>query len=341
MAGREIGGIVVNVVITGGAGFLGSRLARGLLAAGSLELAGSSALPLSRVTLVDQAPVPADLAADERVAAVRGDLSELLEPGHAGLGALAAADVIFHLAAAVSAECEADFDLGIRANLRATESLLASCRALGTSPVVVFSSSAAVFGTSEEHPLPAVVDDQTLPNPQTSYGVQKFICEQLLADYSRKGFLRGRAVRLPTVSVRPGRPNAAASGFMSSIIREPLAGERATCPVGRQTEVVLTSPTRAVNGLLTAATSSDQAWGGRTAVNLPALSVTVADMAAALERVAGPDVSALIDWEPDPAVARIVTSWPARIRAGRAARLGLSPDPDFDSIIKMHLAESR
>jgi nucleoside-diphosphate-sugar epimerase len=144
-----------------------------------------------------------------------------------------------------------------------------------------------------------------------------------------------------TVCVRPGRPNAAASGFFSSIIREPLAGERATCPVGPRTEVALTSPAKAIDGLLCAATSSDEAWGGRTAVNLPALTVTVAEMVAALERVAGPAVSGLIDWDPDPAVARIVTSWPARFRAGRASRLGLVPDPDFGSIIAMHLAQPR
>jgi nucleoside-diphosphate-sugar epimerase len=249
--------------------------------------------------------------------------------------------VIFHLAAAVSAECEADFDLGMRANLRATESLLASCRALAAFPVVVFASSIAVFGASSEHPLPAVVDDHTLPNPQSSYGAQKVIGEQLLADYTRKGFLRGRAVRLMTVSVRPGRPNAAASSFLSGIIREPLAGERAICPVDARTAVALVSPARAIDGLLCAATSSDEAWGGRSAVNLPALTVTVADMAAALERVAGPEVSALIDWVPDPVVARLVTSWPARFRADRAARLGLTPDPDFDSVIAMHLAEAR
>ena len=157
--------------------------------------------------------------------------------------------MIFHLAAAVSGECEADFDLGIRANLRATEALLASCRALGTSPLVVFSSSLAVFGGSADHPLPAVVDDQTLPNPQTSYGAQKVIGEQLLADYTRKGFLRGRALRLVTISVRPGRPNGAASGFMSGIIREPLAGQRATCPVAPDTEVALASPAKAIAGL--------------------------------------------------------------------------------------------
>jgi D-erythronate 2-dehydrogenase len=332
---------MVNVVITGGSGFLGSRLARTLLAAGSLDVAGAGERPVSRMTLVDQAPAPADLASDERVTTVSGELGELLDPGGRGPGTLAGADVIFHLAAAVSAECEADFDLGMRANLRGTEMLLASCRALGTSPLVVFTSSLAVFGGSGEHPLPAVIDDQTPPNPQTSYGSQKVIGETLLADYTRKGFLRGRAVRLPTVSVRPGRPNGAASGFLSSIVREPLAGERAACPVGARTEAAIISPARAVEGLLRAATASDEAWGGRTAVNLPALTVTVADMIAALERIAGPGVSALIDWAPDPALAAIVTNWPARIRADRAAALGLTPDPDFASIVAAHLAETR
>ena len=335
---------MVNVVITGGAGFLGSRLARNLLATGSLEVAGGEARPLSRVTLVDQAPVPPDLAADERVTAVRGDLGELLDPAAAGPQVLGIGDdteVIFHLAAAVSGECEADFDLGIRANLRATEALLATCRALGTSPLIVFSSSLAVFGGSAEQPLPDVVDDRTRPNPQTSYGAQKVIGEQLLADYTRKGFLRGRALRLVSVSVRPGRPNRAASGFMSGIIREPLAGQRATCPVAPDTEVALASPAKAINGLRRAAEASDQAWGGRSAVNLPALTVSVADMADALNRLAGPQVSALIDWIPDPEITRMVASWPARVRADRATGLGLTPDPDFESIIRMHLAESR
>ncbi len=329
------------VVITGGAGFLGSLLARELLIAGSIEVAGGDAGPVSGVTLLDQSPPPAGLAADERVTAVRGDLSELLDPARAGPGTLAGADVIFHLAAAVSGECEADFDLGLRANLRATEALLASCRALGANPVVVFSSSLAVFGTSGDHPLPAVVDDQTLPNPQSSYGVQKVIGEQLLADYTRKGFLRGRAVRLATVSVRPGRPNGAASGFLSGIIREPLAGHRATCPVEPATEVALISPGRAIKGLLCAAASPEESWGGRSAVTLPALTVTVADMVAALEQAAGRQASALIDWVPDPAVARLVSSWPARIRADRAERLGLTQDPDFGSIIGSYMAESR
>ena len=331
---------MVNVLITGGAGFLGSRLAREVLAASSLEVAGGGARPLSGATLLDQAPAPADLAGDPRVTAIQGDLGELLAPGGAGRDAVAAADVIFHLAAAVSGECEADFDLGIRANLRATEALLAAARAAGTNPVVVFASSVAVFGASGDHPLPAVVDDETPPNPQTSYGVQKVIGEQLLADYTRKGFLRGRALRLMTVCVRPGRPNAAASGFLSGIIREPLAGQRAICPVDPGAEVALASPAKTIAGLLCAAASPGETWGGRSPVNLPALTVSVAEMVTALEQVAGPAASALIDWVPDPAVARMVSTWPARLRSGRAARLGLVPDPDFASIIEMHIAEA-
>ena len=331
---------MTNVVVTGGAGFLGARLARELLAIGSVRVAGEAATPLTKVTLIDLAPLPADLAADGRVVAMRGDLEDLLAFGPGKPDSLAHADVIFHLAAAVSAECEADFDLGMRANLRGTERLLAACRVCGTEPVVVFASSIAVFGASDDHPLPAVVDDHTMPNPQSSYGIQKLISEHLLADYTRKGFVRGRAVRLMTVVVRPGRPNAAASSFLSAIIREPLRGERALCPVSPHTEVALASPARSIEGLLCAAAAPDESWGGRTAVNLPALTVTVADMIDALERTAGRQASALIRFEPDPVVARIVSSWPGRFRTDRAARLGLEPDPDFDSIIAAYVAET-
>jgi nucleoside-diphosphate-sugar epimerase len=332
---------VTNVVVTGGAGFLGTRLARHLLASGTLALAGGGARPVAGVTLIDRAPVPPDVAADGRVTVINADLGDLLDPT---LGAMrdiiAGADLIFHLAAAVSAECEADFDLGMRVNVHATERLLAACRQAGTSPVVVFASSVAVFGGSEDQPLPTVVDDHTTPNPQSSYGVQKVICEQLLADCTRKGFVRGRTIRLMTVCVRPGRPNAAASSFLSAIVREPLAGERAVCPVPPETLVALASPTRAVSGLLCAGTSSAETWGGRTAVNMPALTVNVEDMIGALERIAGPEARARIAWVPDPAIAGIVTSWPARFRSDRAARLGLTPDPDFDSIIRMHMSEA-
>jgi nucleoside-diphosphate-sugar epimerase len=328
----------VNVVITGGAGFLGSRLARQLLSAGSVEVDGQAAAPLGRLTLVDSAPAPSDLAADARVAVLQGDLAEVLADDSAGQQAAAEAEVIFHLAAAVSAECEADFDLGIRANLRGTESLLAVSRQHGRVPVVVFASSLAVFGASADHPLPAVVGDQTLPNPQSSYGTQKVMAEYLLADYTRKGFVRGRALRLMTVVVRPGRPNAAASGFLSGIIREPLAGLRATCPVVPETAAAVASPALTVAGLLGAAGASEARWGGLSAMNMPALTVTVAEMVAALERAAGPEATALIDWVPDTRVAAIVGSWPARFQSDRAARIGLVPDPDFDSIVAMHRA---
>jgi D-erythronate 2-dehydrogenase len=274
------------------------------------------------------------------VTGIEGDLLDLLSPGGHGLDATVAADVIFHLAAAVSAECEADFDLGIRANLRATEALLVAARSAETHPLLVFTSSVAAFGDSPDHPLPGVVDDQTSPNPQTSYGVQKVICEQLVADYTRKGYLRGRSVRLMTVCVRPGKPNAAASGFMSGIIREPLAGQRAVCPVTPDTGVVLSSPANTIRGLLRAASADDETWGGRSAVNLPAVNITIGAMVEALEQVAGPETTALIDWQPDPAIQQICSTWPGHVRADRAARLGLAPDPDFRSIIRQHLAET-
>jgi len=331
---------MVNVLITGGAGFVGARLARELLATGSITVDGQPPQPIDQLTLVDQAPLPPDLAGDSAVTGIEGDLLDLLLPGGQGLDSTVAADVIFHLAAAVSGECEADFDLGLRANVQATEALLAVVRSAQTRPLLVFSSSVAAFGDSPDHPLPDVVDDQTAPNPQTSYGAQKVICEQLVADYTRKGFLRGRPVRLMTVSVRPGRPNAAASGFMSGIIREPLAGQRAVCPVTPDSAVVLASPATTIRGLLRAASADDDTWGGRSAVNLPALSVTVAEMVAALEEVAGKEVAALIDWEPDPAIQRMVSTWPGRVRADRAARLGLDPDPSFRSLIEQHIAET-
>ena len=331
----------MHIVITGGAGFLGARLARTLLAHGQLSLAGTAAQTIQSITLIDRAAPPSDLTADSRVYAVVGDLNDIFSASLATTGALSAQHaIIFHLAAAVSGECEADFDLGMRSNLDATRALLEACRALKTCPTVVFASSLAVFGNAPEQALPAVIDDRTLPTPQSSYGIQKFIGEQLVADYARKGFIRGRNVRLMTVSVRPGKPNGAASSFLSGMIREPLAGMRAACPVPAATAVALASPARTIEGLLCAAQASDSDWGARTAINLPALTTTVGDMAAALEKVAGKRVADLIDWTPDPLIARIVTSWPARIDAGRATALGLQPDASFESIIRNYLRET-
>src|SRR6218665_1440304 len=240
----------------------------------------------------------------------------------------------------VSGECEADFDLGMRSTLDATRMLLQACRHAGHAPVFVFSSSVAVFGGSPEQPLPAVIEDSTLPTPQSSYGIQKFIGEQLVADFSRKGFVQGRSVRLMTVSVRPGRPNGAASGFLSGMLREPLAGERARCPVAPETPVALASPGNTVAGIIRAASASAAEWRVRTAVNLPALTTTVREMAQALEHVAGRAASALIDWDPDAQIAKIVTSWPSRIHAARAQSLGLSADPSFDAILRSYLREN-
>ena len=257
------------------------------------------------------------------------------------MSALADADVVFHLAAAVSADCEADFDLGIHANLEAGYALFEACRALPRPTMLVFASSLAVYGQWPGQPLPDVVTDQTLPTPRSSYGVQKFILEQLLTDYTRKGFINGRPVRLMTVSVRPGRPNGAASSFLSGIIREPLAGHRAICPVSADTEVALASPARTIEGLLRAAAVSAAEFGPPIAMNLPAVRTTVGDMVAALSVVAGPDAASLIDWIPDPAIAAIVAGWPARFETARAAALGLAADPDFASIVRAYVGETQ
>lgn len=327
----------LNVAITGGAGFIGTRLASEILARGSLSAAGAPSRPVTRLTLLDQVAPPALLSQDPRLVVWRGDLVEAL--GTDGPSPLDDADLVFHLAAAVSAECERDFDLGMRANVTGTRLVLAACRRSRRRPVVVFASSLAVFGGTDSHPLPEVVTDSTLPVPQSSYGTQKFIGEQLVADYSRKDFIQGRSVRLMTVSVRPGLPNGAASGFLSGIIREPLSGLRANAPVPPDTAVALSSPARAVDGLLRAAEAAPQQWGDATAVNLPAVTVTVGDMVATLERVAGSAVSALVDWTPDPAIAAIVRGWPARIAASRAATLGLTPDDGFEAIVRAYVRD--
>ena len=330
----------MHIVITGGAGFLGVRLARTLLANGSLSLGAAPASAILRVTLVDRAAPPADLLADPRVAALTGDLNALLEPSSAQPVVATDTSIVFHLAAAVSGECEADFDLGMRSNFAATLALLDACRALKTQPMLMFASSLAVFGDSPEQPAPEVIEDMTLPTPQTSYGIQKFIGEQLVADYTRKGFVRGRNVRLMTVSVRPGKPNGAASSFFSGMIREPLAGLKGVCPVSPDTKVALSSPGLTIAGIIRAAETSDADWGPRTALNLPAITATTGEMAAALERVAGPAAAALIDWTPDANIRKIVKTWPARINAVRAKGLGLLPETSFDAIIRQYVDEN-
>jgi D-erythronate 2-dehydrogenase len=323
--------VSIRVIITGGAGFIGTLLARRLLAE-PVTIGDASPAKVDELVLADLAAPPPDLAADPRVRAVTGDLA-------ATVSELGEADAIFHLAGVVSGAAEADFDLGMHGNLDGTRAILEHARRHQTPPVLVFSSSLAVFG--QDPALPAdpggPVGDDTLPRPQTSYGIQKFIGEQLVADYSRRGFARGRAVRLMTVSVRPGKPNAAASSFMSGIIREPLAGLRATCPVPPDTPVALSSPSRTLQGILRAAAVSDAAWGSRTAMNLPALATTPKDMAEAMDRVAGYAASDLIDWADDPVIGVMVRSWPAQVEARRANALGLHADASYDDIVREYL----
>lgn len=327
----------MNILITGGCGFLGARLARTLLKQGALSLAGEPSRQIDRITLTDRVPPPADLAGNPRVAFVQGDLLEL-----AGSKQVPAAgtDVVFHLAAAVSGECEADFDLGMRSNYEATRALLEASRALGSKPTFVFASSLAVFGNVPGRPLPELIEDETLPTPQSSYGIQKLIGEQLVADFARKGFVRGRSVRLMTVSVRPGKPNGAASGFFSGMIREPLAGVKAPCPVPPETLVALSSPANTIEGIIRAAEVSDEQWGPLLAMNLPALRTTVGEMAASLERVAGKSATALLDWTPDPAILKLVKTWPGNVAAARAAALGLKADTDFDAVVRDYIREN-
>jgi len=323
----------MKILITGGAGFLGDRLAHTLLGLGELRLAGAPAETIDEIVLVDRVAPRDVLLADPRIRPVVGDVAELLP------GVLAGIDLVVHLAAVVSSEAERDFDLGMRVNLATTMALLEAARAEPKPPRLVFASSLAVFGSTPDNPLPEVIDDDTLPTPQSSYGTQKFIGEQLVADYARRGLVPARTVRLMTVTVRPGAPNAAASSFLSGIVREPLAGLPSNSPVPRETLVAVTSPARTVEGLLLAATASDDEWGATTAVTLPALTVSVGEMLDALTRVAGPEVSALVTSDPDDEIARIVTSWPARFSAARAQRLGLTADPDFETIIRQYIAD--
>jgi D-erythronate 2-dehydrogenase len=325
----------VKLLITGGGGFVGARLARTLLQRGNL--AGQ---PIDSLVLADQIAPPADLLADARVSARVGPLLDQC-------AALAdeALDGVFHLASAVSGECEADFDLGMRSNLDSTRALLEALRTRqqrhGAVARLVFSSSVAVFGPDPAVPLPALVADDTLPAPQTSYGMQKLVCEHLLADYTRKGFVDGRAARLMTVTVRPGRPNGAASSFFSGIIREPLAGVESVCPVSADVRHPVSSPSSAVAGLIAVYEADRAAFGGRLALNLPALNVSVGEMLAALEQVAGPAVRARVRFERDERIAGIVANWPTGATAARAARLGLKADASFVDIVRQYIDDCR
>ena len=322
----------MNVVITGGAGFLGRKLALELLKRGTLPDAGGREREIEHLTLFDIVEA-SGLPDDRRVRVVAGDIGDQ-EVVRALIGQ--GTDAVFHLAAIVSANAEQDFDLGMRVNLDGTRHVLEACRALPNAPRVVFASSVAVYGGER---LPDVLDDMTILMPETSYGTQKAIGEMLVADYSRKGFLDGRALRLPTIVVRPGRPNLAASTFASSIVREPLAGQEAVCPVAPEAAMHVLSPRKVIEAFVRAYDLPPEAWGRNRRLLLPGLTVTIGEVVEALAEVAGRHVADRVRWEPDERIRAIVRGWPARFEARRAHELGFRADADVREIIRAHIED--
>jgi len=320
----------MRIVITGGAGFLGTRLARRLLELGVLTNSRGQSRKIDQLVLVDVAVAKG--LDDPRVSYETGDLADRQFVEHAIPDNT---DTVFHLAAAVSGEAEADFDLGMRVNLDATRALLERCRLLSSPPKFVFASSLAVFGGALPDPVP---DDAPL-NPQASYGVQKAIGEYLVYDMTRKGFVDGRSLRLPTVTVRPGKPNRAASSFASGIVREPLAGIDANCPVAANTRMWVTAPRTVIENLLVGHEAPAAAFGLTRSVNVPGISVPVDEMVAALRRVAGDKVADRVQWNFDPAIDRIVSTWPANFAPRLGIALGMEANRDFDSIVRAYIAD--
>ena len=319
----------MRIVITGGAGFLGSRLARAILARGSLTDGRGAAREVRELVLVDVAPAA---VSDPRVSAVTGDLAD---PALIERVVTPETDSIFHLAAVVSGQAEAEFDVGMRVNLDATRALLERCRKLPRPPKFVFTSSLAVFGGS----LPDPVPDDAVLTPQTSYGTQKAIGEFLVYDMTRKGYIDGRSLRLPTITVRPGKPNKAASSFASSIIREPLSSVDVICPVARETRVWVSSPRAVIANLIVGHEVPAAKFAHTRSINVPGILVSVTEMVAALRRIAGDAVADRVKWQLDLGIDRIVQTWPARFAPVLGPALGMHADPDFDSIVRAYIAD--
>jgi nucleoside-diphosphate-sugar epimerase len=321
----------VHVLITGAAGMIGRKLTDRLAQDGSLH-----GKPVERFTLLDIVPPAKPAQFRGLVETIAADLSQ---PAEAGRMIAARPDAIFHLAGVVSGEAELDFEKGYRVNLDGTRALLEAIRTAGDGykPKVVYTSSIAVFGA----PFPPSIPDDFHLTPLTSYGTQKAMGELLLADYSRRGFCDGIGIRLPTIVVRPGKPNAAASGFFSGIIREPLAGLEATLPVPATVVHTHASPRAAVGFLLHAAGLSREALGARINLSMPGVCCTVAEQIASLRRIAGERVAARIRHASDPLIARIVEGWPQRIEARRARALGFTAESSFDEIVRIHIDQDR
>ena len=316
----------MRVLILGGGGFLGSRLAKELVHNGGLTQG-----EIVRLTMVDVAFAEEKLH-DARVEYIQADFSDegtitniLQQQPH----------VIFHLAAIVSGEAEKNFELGMNVNLLASLQILELCRKLAFHPRLVFASSCAIFGGD----VSRTITDETRPKPRSSYGTQKAMVELLINDYSRRGFVDGRSLRLPTIAIRPGKPNAATSSFVSSIIREPLHGKKASYPVPPETPCWILSPKQVVQNFIHAANIDGKLLGDDRVINLPGLTVSVAEMINSLEQIAGPGVTSLISHEPDEFLQRIVLTWPPFFDTSRAKELGFAGDSSIEEIIRTYIAE--
>jgi len=319
----------MHILIIGAAGMLGNKLVARLARDGSIAGRPVSKLVRNDVVL-SPPPPPASFEIETHI----GDLSSA---GEAAKLVSGGPDIIFHLAAVVSGEAEVDFEKGYRVNLLGTQNLLEAIRSKGDGyrPTLIFTSSIAVFGA----PFPDAIGDEFLTAPLTSYGTQKAICELLISDYSRRGFIDGMALRMPTVCVRPGLPNKAASGFFSNIIREPLAGKEAILPVDPSVRHWHASPRAATQFLIRGAEMGGTALGNRRALTLPGLSCTVAEQLEALKRVAGAKVLEKVRHVPDESIQRIVAGWPRNFDAARAKALGFSTEKTFDDIIRVHIED--
>lgn len=318
----------MNVVITGGAGFLGKKLAQSLLDTNYIEI-DNEKRPLGQITLFDK--VAPDGFADG-VQVITGDISNK-EAVENALGNQP--DVIFHLASVVSGEAEENFELGTAVNLQGTQNILEHCRQLPMQSRLIFTSSVATYGAN----MPDIIEDDTAVFPLSSYGTQKAACELLINDYSRREFVNGRVLRLPTIVVRPGKPNKATSTFASSIIREPLQGETAVCPVTPETRLWVLSPRQAVKSLLHGANIPDDDWGNNRILMLPGLSVSVTEMLDELSTYGGNKLLARIQWLPNALIQQIVGSWPTQFNPKRATALGFAGDEDFASILKAFIED--
>lgn len=316
----------MHVLILGGGGFLGHRLATRLIHEGGL-----AAGDITRLTLLDVGFPPARLS-DSRVRYVQGDFSDeatirdVLQQKPS---------VIFHLAAIVSGEAEKNLDLGMKVNFHASYQLLELCRHMGFRPRIVFTSSCGVFGGD----VTQIITDETAPKPRSSYGTEKAMVELLLNDYSRRKFVDARSLRLPTIAIRPGKPNAATSSFISSIVREPLNGQKATYPVPASSEFWILSPRRVVEHFIHAANIDEASLGDDRTINLPGITVSVETMIGSLERIAGPATTALISYQPDDFLRSIVLTWPPHFGTSRAHSLGFKGDQSVDEIIRSYIEE--